>query len=270
MDKFNVMEAIEKRVSTRNFKKEEFDYKNIEKFMAELNADDMFSFKIVNTASSDVKVGTYGAIAGCDVYLAGSIKTEYLKDDFTYIKFGEVFEKLILYITSQGFDTCWLGGTYNSKQAKETFKIGDDYTLFIVSPVGVRKEKDRVLDKIFSAVVKPRTRKEFGSLFFENDFNTPLNENDKYATPLKMVQLAPSAKNSQPWRVLKNDNRYDFYGNVKNLKGLSKAMAYNDLGIAKCHFDLTAKELGFNGKWEQISNYKNVDNLVYMFSWVEQ
>ncbi len=270
MDNFNVIEAIERRVSTRNFKKETFDYKNIENFIAELNKEDIFNFKIVNTTSNNVKVGTYGAISGAEVFLAGSIKTEALKDDSTYVKFGEVFEKIILYITAQGLDTCWLGGTYNSKQAKETFKIGDNYTLFIVSPVGIRNEKDRFFDKVLNMAIKPRSRKEFNTLFFENDFNTPLKENDKYAAPLKMVQLAPSAKNSQPWRVIKVDNRYDFYGNVKNLKNISKAMAYNDIGIAKAHFELTANELGLVGKWDTLINCKDVDNLVYFSSWVEQ
>ncbi len=269
MNKYNVIETIEKRKSSRNFKQETFDYKSIEKYISDFNTDDMFKFKIVNTNNMNVKVGTYGTIAGCDVFIAGSIKNDYLKDDLTYVKFGEIFEKIILYITAQGLDTCWLGGTYNSKQARETFETGDEYTLFIVSPIGFKKDKERAFDKLLNIAIKPRSRKAFEKLFFENDFNTPLNENDKYSTPLKMVQLAPSAKNSQPWRVLKIDSRYDFYGELKNLKNLSKAMGYNDLGIAKCHFELTAKELGFKGKWERVNDCKDVDNLVYICSWTE-
>ena len=42
-----------------------------------------------------------------------------------------------------------------------------------------------------------------------------------------------------------------------------------DMGIAMCHFELSAVELGLAGKWEQMdSSFTGIDNLQYVVSWV--
>ena len=59
-----------------------------------------------------------------------------------------------------------------------------------------------------------------------------------------MVRLAPSAVNKQPWRAVAYDNAVHFY--LKRSKGFNHNekldMQMIDMGIALCHFDLTAKE----------------------------
>jgi hypothetical protein len=44
-------------------------------------------------------------------------------------------------------------------------------------------------------------------------------------------------------------------------------MQKNDIGIAKCHFELTAKELGLKGKWAK-EDIGMVDGLEYICTWV--
>lgn len=41
----------------------------------------------------------------------------------------------------------------------------------------------------------------------------------------------------------------------------------NDIGIAKCHFELTAKELGLKGKWENQNNISLPNEWEYMTTW---
>ena len=59
-----------------------------------------------------------------------------------------------------------------------------------------------------------------------------------------MVRLAPSAVNKQPWRVVISDNAAHFY--LNRSKGFGHEgkldMQMIDMGIALCHFVLTAKE----------------------------
>ena len=69
-----------------------------------------------------------------------------------------------------------------------------------------------------------------------------------------MVRLAPSAVNKQPWRVIAADNTAHFY--LKRSKGFGRSthldMQKIDLGIALCHFALTAKENGLSIEFLQM------------------
>ena len=76
-----------------------------------------------------------------------------------------------------------------------------------------------------------------------------------------MVRLAPSAVNKQPWRVVVADNTAHFYlRRSKKFSGESKLdMQMTDMGIALCHFELTAKEMGLKVTFVQ-NEPKNVIN----------
>ncbi|MFA6807503.1 MAG: hypothetical protein WCR27_00770 [Eubacteriales bacterium] len=47
-------------------------------------------------------------------------------------------------------------------------------------------------------------------------------------------------------------------------------MQKNDIGIAKCHFELSEKELGLKGKWEEIKNIDTPIGWEYVCSWLEE
>ena len=104
-------------------------------------------------------------------------------------------------------------------------------------------------------VIKADERLPFEDLFFDNTFYNPLTKEKagKLAKSLEMVRLAPSAVNKQPWRVVISDNNAHFY--LKRSKGFTRNekldMQMVDMGIALCHFSLTAKENGLNIKFIQ-------------------
>ena len=81
-------------------------------------------------------------------------------------------------------------------------------------------------------------RKDSKELFFINDFATPLSyEEEERREALELVRLAPSATNSQPWRIVKKDNKYHFY--LKHSKGYDTEkgdIQKVDMGIALYHF----------------------------------
>ena len=61
-----------------------------------------------------VRLGTYGVISGANYYLVGVCE----KGDFALEALGYTFEKAILYCTSLGLDSVWLGASF-SKSAFE-------------------------------------------------------------------------------------------------------------------------------------------------------
>lgn len=103
--------------------------------------------------------------------------------------------------------------------------------------------------------VKADERLPFEELFFDGSFDTPLSKENAgiWLDALEMVRLAPSAVNKQPWRVVACDNAVHFY--LKRSKGFARNekldMQMIDIGIALCHFDLTAKENNLNIVFEQ-------------------
>ena len=69
------------------------------------------------------------------------------------------------------------------------------------------------------------------------------------------VRQGPSASNKQPWRILKSADRFHLYlqrtrgyRNVFTRMAQVDDMQRIDMGIAMCHFELTARELGLSGK----------------------
>ena len=44
-------------------------------------------------------------------------------------------------------------------------------------------------------------------------------------------------------------------------------MQKNDLGIAKCHFELASDELGLKGKWEEMKNISTPNEWKYICTW---
>jgi hypothetical protein len=104
------------------------------------------------------------------------------------------------------------------------------------------------------------TRLPWERLFCDRQFGVPLSRAGAgaYAVPLEMLRLGPSASNKQPWRVVRDGGAWHFY--LQRTKGygggLIRALLHTadiqrlDLGIAMCHFELTARELGLGGRWE--------------------
>ena len=114
---------------------------------------------------------------------------------------------------------------------------------------------------------------------FRNDMEGELREESQLATALEMVRLAPSASNKQPWRVVVTENACHFYlqrtrkygkgSFTYRVLGLADLQRV-DLGIAMCHFDLTARELGLPGRWvvEEPGIQKPDDLTEYVASWI--
>ena len=190
--------------------------------------------------------------------------------------FGFAFEKAVLYATSQGLGTCWLGGTFKRGAFSKVMQIDGEY-LPAASPLGYAKEKRSLREKVVAKSAGARTRKSFGALFFDKNFDTPLEISEsRIKTCLEMVRIAPSASNKQPWRVVKIDDKYHFFMRITKKYSGNAAFGFCmqriDLGIAACHFSLAAAELGIKGGISvddpQILTEENkADGYSYSFTW---
>lgn len=248
----SAIDAIKKRKSTRNYNYShliEDEKKDIVVKLASDHSRDMFRMELVTTDLEGVKLGTYGFISGASSYIVGIVRR---KDKETTVAFGKQFEKLILELTALDLQTCWMAGSYRTDDFTDAVDLGEDESIVIVSPVGYEKGEMRKRDRLLRLLSHRGKRKPWSELFFEEEWKTALSEEsaDEYKRVLDMVRIAPSANNGQPWRVVKKGDCYHFYLRIlssKALRGFN--CGYNDLGIALCHFEESARELGLEGEW---------------------
>ncbi|MFX0074740.1 MAG: nitroreductase family protein [Candidatus Hermodarchaeota archaeon] len=217
------------------------------------------------------KIGTYGIIKGAQEFVVGATeKSEYYREDYGYL-----MEAIVLSATDLGLGTCWLGGFFNKSLFSSKIHGQTNEIVPAITPIGYPAEKRRKSEKLIRSFVKADARYGWDKLFFENNFSNSLFQENagEYATLLEMVRLAPSAGNRQPWRIVKEKDKETFHFYVKFNKS-KQDKVYNqfvrlDIGIAICHFDLTAKEVGLIGRWEFVEpTIEKSDELAYVASWI--
>ena len=181
---------------------------------------------------------------GTDLFVGAKAK----KTDHMEEAFGYSFERLVLYAQSLGVGTVWVGGTMDRPAFEAAMELEADERMPCMSPLGYPAKKQSIKESLMRKGVGADKRKDFGELFYEGDFETPLTPDKagELAKPLELVRWAPSAVNKQPWRVVVTAGAVHFY--LKHSKGfVSDAvgdMQKIDMGIALCHFDLVMKEQG--------------------------
>lgn len=212
------------------------------------------------------KLGTYGMISGAEYFIAGIVS----RTETRIWQFGCWFERIVLFATGQGLATCWLGGSFSRTDFKRKIDLSESEFLPIISPVGYARERRTVMDNLIRLAARSSTRKHWAELFFQGSEQLPLARPDAgpWAIPLEMVQLGPSASNKQPWRIIRDEQGFSFYlARTRGYVSLGFDMQMNDIGIAMCHFELTARELGLPGDWQFLEG-RDRDPLQYVMTWV--
>lgn len=152
--------------------------------------------------------------------------------------YGYSFEKMVLYAWSLGIGTTWIGGTMDRNLFENAAKTKDGERMYCVSPLGYPAAQLSEKESKMRQMIKADERKPAAELFFEGNFQTPLNAAEAAAEKLEAVRLAPSAVNMQPWRIIKDGQAYHFY--EKHDPGFAGRFAWDvqriDIGIAICHF----------------------------------
>jgi len=263
-----MIEAIQKRRSVRTYTGEalsEGHVTQIRQYIHSLQApfDVKARIELISTQSNEEKIqlGTYGWVKGACNYLV----LVYEEAPFAETAAAYMFEQVILFCTSLDLGTCWLGGSFSRADFKKQIKLNPNERLRIVSPVGYASDQKRFLEKYIVRADKNHvSRKPFGELFFDKDFSHCLTEDAAgiFLTPLEMVRLAPSANNKQEWRILLEGSALHFY------KKPYPMFDTIDMGIALCHFELSCKELGIEGRFEALKDFPKNDQIEYVISWL--
>jgi nitroreductase len=240
-------------------------------------------FQLIAAKTEDYEalkgLGTYGFIKGASGFIIGSTARDL---DYNLEDYGYVMERIILFATSIGLGTCWLGGSFNKSTFSQKISAKQDEFVPAVAAIGNIASKKRFFDKAIRWSAKATKRKHWDKLFFQETFDDILLPETigSFSVPLDMVRLAPSASNRQPWRIIKEKDHnvfHFFLQRTKNYYERNKKMFKMadlqrvDMGIAMCHFELPCNELGIKGTWvveePEIMNLPALTE--YLVTWVE-
>ncbi len=275
-------ETIKKRISCRTYNNRplrDSDRQKLNDFLL-ANAGGPFGnktrFRIVDLAAGEqdeIKtLGAYGFIKGAKVFIVGAVA----KGGWAMEDYGYGLERIILEATSLGLGTCWLGGTFNRSASASKIGKRDDEVVPAMTPIGYPADRRTVMDRTVRFIAKSHIRKAWEELFFHGDTGNPLKRNiaGPYALPLECVRIGPSASNRQPWRLVKEREENVFHFYLSRTPGYGKifpdvSLQDIDMGIAMCHFEVAAREIGRKGSWQRMSDAPLRSGLEYIVSWIE-
>jgi hypothetical protein len=260
-----ITNLIERRFSCRTYRDEPLKdgrRHELEAYLAALQRGPFgtsLRFKLVAASREDSEalrgLATYGFIKNAPGFILGAVPVE---GRMNLEDFGYAMEDAILFATALGLGTCWLGGTFRKSAFAARLTMGDDEVMPCVTSVGRPAGRRSLVDRLIRPTVGAKHRLPWSALFFDGRFGAPLRPEaaGPFAEPLEMVRLGPSASNKQPWRVVRDGPAWHFY--LERTPGYGRGIGSYfvtadlqrvDMGIALCHFGLTAREVGLNGRW---------------------
>jgi hypothetical protein len=262
MDIPSPIDAIRKRISCRSFDGRPLDNNMKEKLRAFSRENtrgpfgNALRFELIDLTEAEQaelkSLGTYGVIKGAGLFIAGAVArgVRAMED------FGYGMEKYILFAATLGLGTCWLGGTLNRAGFARKIGLSSEEFMAAISPVGYAAEKRSLTDRAFRFMAKSDKRKPWEELFFDEKPGNPLvkDKTGAFEQALESVRIGPSASNRQPWRIIREGASYHFF--LARTPGYDKMLGEIrlqevDMGIALCHFELAATELGIGGSWRK-------------------
>ena len=265
---YSVKEMIRKRKSVRTFNGaclKAADRAKLEQFIR--NQTNPFAvpvtFRLLDAKEYNL---SSPVIVGTELYLAAKVE----RCNHHEIAFGYSFEQVCLFAQSLGLGTVMLAASLSRAAFEKAMQVQGNEVLPAASPVGYPAQKRSIRDSLMRKGLKADERIPFEDLYFEGKYgNRLLRQNaGVWGEALEMARLAPSAGNRQPWRAVV-DGEYVHFFEEKTLRdSVLGDIQKVDVGIALAHFDLTAQEEGYSGRFFECDpEAETPDNVQYIISY---
>lgn len=269
-----ITETIRKRKSSRTYNHSFLspaDKIELEKFISEnrngIN-NEVIEFSIIDREDNENQLKiNYGMIQGHNTYVLGASKS----NPGSRLNYGYLMEKVVLKATEMGISSCWVG--YFDQSYFKEIMLEDGFEIPSILIIGYAEEKQSAGERLVRLTIKANKRKEWQKLFFDYETKLALTTDliPDYNDSLEMLRLAPSAGNTQPWRIFYDEATTEFHFFKKPINKRYDEMGLHDidLGIAMAHFELTSISNGLSGKWikHEADRIHSSDDIQYTMSW---
>jgi hypothetical protein len=204
-----------------------------------------FEFKIIDKPSNQRPSDSFRIFKNGRNILFASIPGTKL----SFESYGYLLQLIALKIIDLNLSSCWVG--YFHKPSFSIYLSANNVIPAIL--LFGYPQKQTIREKIIRFAIKSNNRKPWQDLFFDQSFKIPLkyNTNHPLFHPLELLRLSPSSGNTQPWRLLCQDQSkiVHFFKNPVN-RNYNKRKLHNlDMGIAICHFELGLQVEGLSVNW---------------------
>ncbi|MGL5712569.1 MAG: nitroreductase family protein [Paraclostridium sp.] len=161
---------------------------------------------------------------------------------------GFVGEKIVLKLTELGLANCWVGEDFDKNSINDFVHLEEGEEPIALIAFGFPDSKE----KLFRSNDEKIDRKSLKDI--------AKNVDENWLKIIECVRLAPSYKNSQPWRFYKDNNFLNIYRKKVSYETLSKI----DMGIALRHFEIACKYYGIDFEYSKIEAKKRLKREYYI------
>ncbi|MBE0687752.1 MAG: nitroreductase, partial [Anaerolineaceae bacterium] len=225
-----ITDLIQRRFSCRKYSKEPIPVEMQEKLREYMNqlSTGLFGtpmrFDLITTEDQDGKalrgLGTYGFIQGASGFVVGALGAGQQNLE----EYGYRMEQIVLASTDLGLGTCWLGGTFTKSAFARKIDLQAYERMPAILAIGLIDDEIQARHGAVRQRVAGDQRIPCEELFFDSRWGAPLSPEGagRYAKPLEMVRLGPSASNKQPWRIVQANGAFHFF--IQRTKGYRNVM----------------------------------------------
>ncbi len=201
-------------------------------------------FRLLDAAEHGLKSPVI--VGACD-YVAAKVE----RVQGAELSLGFAFETFCLRAAERGIGTVMLAASLSRKSFEKAMEVNPDEVMPVASPVGYPATKMSLREGMMRKAIKSDERLPFSQVFFDDSFGSPLSldQAGRFAEPLQMLRLAPSATNKQPWRAVVDGDAVHFFEEHSLKESALGDIQKVDMGIALSHFWLTTQEQGLEGRF---------------------
>lgn len=161
---------------------------------------------------------------------------------------GFVGEKIVLKLTELGLASCWIGEYFDKSSINDFVHLEEGEEPIALIAFGFPESKDT----LFRNKDEKLDRKPIKDI--------AKNVDEKWVNIIECVRLAPSYKNSQPWRFYNENNCLNIYRKKVGEENISKL----DMGIALRHFEIACNYYGVDFEYKKIEAKKKMRREYYI------
>lgn len=214
---------------------------------------------VSESEATDFRPSTYGMIRGARDYIA----VGFGGDELSMLSAGFAVEKVVLEAVRLGVASCWIGATFRQSRFSESADMPVETPLKAVVALGRAKGRRSLIDEVAHFMARGGKRRPLERTFFNESVLYAVEPGCLFHEPLRLMSLAPSSVNSQPWRAIVRDSCVDFF-----CAGTSPLNTI-DMGIGLAHFATGCDAAGLHGTFRKLKRRADGGNWRYVTSFVQ-
>jgi len=240
--------AIKRRRSVRDYPPEELSESTLEDVESLLSEGREFRSNI-STSAHLVKNGRefQGSISGV-IADYGKVKAPHYMvltsadSEGGWVEVGYRYEFVVLGLTAMGIGTCWIGKGFSDEELAGFADISPDRTARALIACGP------VPDGELNEIEEPK-RKDLGYFLLQPDID---ELDEAHLDLLDSLRRAPSSINSQPWRVIVDDEFIHLYKRSRSFLSRKLVKSLTDMNRVDSGIGLAHIETAGNHHWGDV------------------